>query len=96
MNLAVACQSVMLTVRTAVTFPTAEYHRPLDNSKLHCLMCEQPAQNRYIEVKRARVKAAISDTRTITVTLLLLLIDLYSAMSRMEHESKRCDGAEPS
>ena len=28
--------------------------------------------------------------------LLLLLIDLYSAMSRMEHESERCDGAEPS
>ena len=24
------------------------------------------------------------------------VIDLYSAMSRMEHESERCDGAEPS
>ena len=28
--------------------------------------------------------------------LLLLLIDLYSAVSRMKHESERCDGAEPS
>jgi len=42
------------------------------------------------------VQSRMSSVQRLLLLLLLLLIDLYSAVSRMEHESERCDGAEPS
>ena len=48
----------LLSARHAVTFPTAEHHRPLTGTKLYCLMteahgCEQLAQGllRYTQQK---------------------------------------------
>ena len=57
----------VLSIRTAVTFPAEERHRPLTSTKLHlhCFVteahvCEQPAQGRYMKVKRSGVEPATS------------------------------------
>jgi len=47
----------LLSARPAVTFPAAEYHRPLAGTKLYCLVtdahrCEQLAQGCYTALLR--------------------------------------------
>ena len=56
-----------LTTFPSLTFPAAEYHRPLANTNLYCLVTEahvyeQLAQSRYMNVVRPRVEPATSWT----------------------------------
>ena len=50
----------LFSVRPAVTFPTAEHHRPLASTKLYCLVteahrCEQLAQGCYAAFAPSRI-----------------------------------------
>jgi len=50
----------LLSAKPAVTFPAAEYHRPLACTKLYCLVteahkCEQPAQGCYAAFATSRI-----------------------------------------
>ena len=70
----------LLSIRPAVTFQAAEHHRPLDGTKLYCLVtethrCEQLAQGCY---------AAFAPSRILTHDLLIASPTLY-----------RCDTAPP-
>jgi len=54
----------LLSARLAITFPGAEHHRPLADTKLYCLVteahrCEQLAQGCYAALPRAGIEPTI-------------------------------------
>ena len=50
----------LLSARPAITFPAAEHHRPLADTRLYCLVteahkCEQLAQGGYADFAPSRI-----------------------------------------